>query len=1002
MKYPIVWFIAWSLCWCAALASAQESPLTFGVLAFSPKAQEIERWRPLAAHLETALGRRIELTAYGFEELDVAVNRNALDVVLTNPGHFFLLQNHRGLSAPLATLVLREADQRLSAFGGTIFVLAKRTDIRTLADLADKRIAAVGERSLGGYQMQALEMSLAGVPLPQGERLLTTGMPHDLAVQAVLDGRADAGFARSGVLERMARDGLLDLADIRVLHRQNLPSYPYISSTRLYPEWPVGVMPQIDEDLARRLTIALLALPPGLIAGIDGFTIPADYGGVETMLRELRLPPFDAPPAFKIGDVWRRYRYPLMALAVAGSAVLLLATALLANNRRLAAARREARKSALRYRFLLDTATDGIHILDKRGRLIEASQSFYKMLDYPRDSVLRVMDWDMRWSEAELLDKIEELFRHPAVFETRHRRRDGGIVDVEINAHGIEMDGETFIYASARDIGERKRAQAELEKYRHRLEDLVRQRTEELSASEAKAKLIIESSADGLYGLDIEGKAIFVNPAACRMLGHSAERIIGHSAHAVFHHSHADGTPYPEAECPNFICLKTGQNVRIDHEVFWHSDGHPVPVMYANYPLIQNGEIVGAVVSFVDLTERRAAELAQEQALIAAEHLASVRKQFLANMSREIRTPLNGILGFAQIGLRQAEDRDKARNAFAKILESGELLLGIVNDILDFSKLEREGFALESIPVDLVDILREASGLVRDKAIAKSLSFKIRKDPDLPQRCLSDPLRLKQILVNLLSNAVKFTETGSVALSVSRRGDWLAFEVSDTGIGMDETQMNRLFEAFEQADGSTTRKFGGTGLGLAIVRRLVDLMDGYIQVRSAPGAGSAFEVFLPYRPAEAQRRDSLAESPEDRTENDVPLRGYSILVAEDNEINRCAIEECLLNFGASVETVKDGAEAVERVRILGADAYDLILMDIQMPGMDGYEATRQIAAFAPDLPVVGQTAHAFGEEKERCFAVGMVGHIAKPIDPRQLVAMVKRHAKSGLDLARRD
>ena len=580
--------------------------------------------------------------------------------------------------------------------------------------------------------------------------------------------------------------------------------------------------------------------------------------------------------------------------------------------------------------------------------------------------------------------------------EYRFLRADGGYAPVHDRGH-VLRDGTgraLRMIGAMLDISERKRTEAELEQHRHHLEELVRRRTAELMASEARASQILESSADGLFGVDRNGKAVFINPAACQMLGYAPDQVLGRPLHALIHHSRPDGSPYPEIECPALACLRAGLVSRVDNEVYWHADGHPIPVMYAIHPFFRDGEVTGAVVSFVDMSARLATERAREQALAAAESLARARQQFLANMSHEIRTPLNGVLGFAQIGRSCCGDPPKARNAFDKILESGQLLLGVINDILDFSKIEHGSFAVESIPVNLVGTLREAADLVRQKALAKGLEFDIAMDSSLPGLCLSDPLRLKQIFANLLSNAVKFTASGKVALAASRRGDQLVFEISDTGIGMDESQLGRLFNPFEQADGSTTRKFGGTGLGLAITQRLVAALGGGIRVESRPGSGSTFEVRLPYWPVTAAMATPSAASAEERKiEGSRPLADISILVAEDNEINQCVIEENLRDLGARVVLVDNGRDAVERVREDGADAYDLVLMDIQMPVMDGYEATRLILEFAPGLPVIGQTAHAYGEEKERCFDVGMVAHIAKPIAPKELLETILRHAK---------
>ena len=544
---------------------------------------------------------------------------------------------------------------------------------------------------------------------------------------------------------------------------------------------------------------------------------------------------------------------------------------------------------------------------------------------------------------------------------------------------------------SAREITDRKRIENELELHRQHLAELVEQRSAELQITEAKASHILQSSADGLYGVDADGLICFINPAACKMLGYSMSAVLGRCPHALFHHSRPDGSAYPIEECPANQALRSCREMRVDSEVYWHADGHAIPVMYAVHPILQNGISTGAVISFVDISLQRAAAEAREQALNAAEHLAQVKSEFLANMSHEIRTPLNGVLGFAQIGYRNFQDCTQAFNAFEKILSSGNRLLAVVNDILDFSKIEAGKMSIEQTEASLDEIIESALNLVRDRALAKRLELRVEKTPDLPPSCLSDPLRIGQILLNLLSNAVKFTESGSVTLSASHSGNELIFRVTDTGIGIDCTRIDSLFNPFQQLDGSSTRRFDGTGLGLAISKRILELMDGSIHVESQPGTGSTFEVRLPYiKPDSHCAPEDCSSLKDSAGQSAPPLSGLNILVAEDDAVSQLVLEHNLLEDGAKVVIVNNGHEAILRIMADGADFYDLVLMDIQMPEMDGYQATRRIREFAPKLPVIGQTAHALEEEKAKCFAAGMIDHISKPIDPLTLSSTLLR------------
>ncbi|HMY50124.1 MAG TPA: ATP-binding protein, partial [Rhodocyclaceae bacterium] len=373
-----------------------------------------------------------------------------------------------------------------------------------------------------------------------------------------------------------------------------------------------------------------------------------------------------------------------------------------------------------------------------------------------------------------------------------------------------------------------------------------------------------------------------------------------------------------------------------------------------------------------------------QEARTAAEAATRAKSTFLANMSHEIRTPLNGVLGLAQIGFRDSAGR-KAQQTFSGILDSGKLLLTVINDILDFSKIEAGKLDIEDVPIDPARIVETALRSVRPQAEAKGIALEAVPD-GLPSACLGDPSRISQVLLNLLTNAVKFTERGEVVLRACVREGALVFKVADTGIGIAPDVLGRLFRPFEQADGSITRRFGGTGLGLVISRRLAELMGGTLDARSVPGAGSTFILRLPLRLTDRLVAPSRAPCTGGRQR----LKGLRLLVAEDNTVNQLVIDNILQAEGALVQIVDDGLAAVEAVA-RSAQPFDAVLMDVQMPRMDGLEATRQICQASPGLPIIGQTAHALRSEHERCLDAGMVATVTKPIDIEVLVSALLEH-----------
>jgi CheY-like chemotaxis protein len=340
-------------------------------------------------------------------------------------------------------------------------------------------------------------------------------------------------------------------------------------------------------------------------------------------------------------------------------------------------------------------------------------------------------------------------------------------------------------------------------------------------------------------------------------------------------------------------------------------------------------------------------------------------------------------------------DEATRREYYGVITRESERLTRLIDNVLDFSRIEAGKVQVEAVATDVRALVDQALNPILPVAQAKGVRLLVEVEPDAPAHCVTDPTRIRQVLLNLLANAVKFTERGTVTLRVAGRSDLLRFVVRDTGIGIDEEQFARVFSAFEQADTSTTRRFGGTGLGLAICKRIVDLMGGTISVASRLGEGSEFTVEVPcgIAPAVAATAGAHDDVNGSGTRRGARLTGLRILLAEDNEVNQLVVQAMLRHEGPEIVTVGDGRLAVEQVRRAGAGAFDLVLMDIQMPVMDGYEATRLVHEIDPDVPVIGQTAHVLNEAIEQCREAGMVAHLSKPIDRHELIGAILRHAR---------
>ncbi len=541
-----------------------------------------------------------------------------------------------------------------------------------------------------------------------------------------------------------------------------------------------------------------------------------------------------------------------------------------------------------------------------------------------------------------------------------------------------------------------------LHRRREKLEQLVMKRSSELQERSADLKAITDSAFDAIVMMDALGHVSYWNPAAERILGYTSSEVIGQDLHGLIVPAR-----YRDGFNAGFLRFQqTGQGAALgkthDLEAI-HKDGQEIPVQISLSAIETNGAW-HAVGILRDTTERKFADEALRQATARASEQAAkaelanlAKSEFLANMSHEIRTPMNGVIGMTEQLLDSALTSQQ-RHCAEVIRDSSEALLNLINGILDLSKVEAGKLDLEVLDFDISAVFNHLTRIFAQQARNKGLEFITTIDPDVPRALRGDPGRLRQVLVNLAGNAVKFTATGVVTVRVGLADAALGaiglrFVVSDTGIGIAADKQALLFEKFSQADVSTTRHYGGSGLGLAISKQLVQLMGGDIGVESTEGHGTSFWFTLPL--AQSLSLTQLNPNPLQPTAPAIgklpTWQGLRALLAEDNIINQKVAVGFLQKLGLRVDVVGNGSDACQA---LTSEVYDVVFMDLQMPVMDGLDATRLLrssqATINPGLPVIAMTANAMVGARQQCLEAGMNDYITKPVTTRSLAHVLEK------------
>ena len=636
------------------------------------------------------------------------------------------------------------------------------------------------------------------------------------------------------------------------------------------------------------------------------------------------------------------------------------------------------READEKYRTLVHNIPDVVWMADAQHRVLFVTANVEKTLGISLDELYE--RGTNAWFECIHPDDVARvrvaffsLFTQGKSFDVtvRLQRHDGEWIWVHSRAVAVhEKDGVKYASGLLSDVTEKYRAE------------------EALRQSEERYRLLFERNLAGVFRCSHDGVLVDCNDAGARILGYvSGQELIGRSVSQVMVDLDRQRTP-AQIVAQESTAHQERRLRRKDGSIAW---------VIAHTSVLEGPDGLEFEGTFIDITARKQAEEEMRKAKEAAEAANRAKSEFLANMSHEIRTPMNGIIGMTELALDTSLN-DEQREFLCTIKSSADSLLNIINDILDFSKIEARKLAMQSLPFNLKETVQTVIKDLSVRAQQKGLALLCHFGPEVPESVTGDPGRLRQVLMNLVGNAVKFTQNGKIMVLVRRPAEndgLLHFSVTDTGIRIPAEKQKSIFEAFVQADSSATRLYGGTGLGLTIASQLVALMGGRIWLESEEGEGSTFHFTAHLEVSDTSVQ--IAAKPV--LQSEVPTlcakEALRILIAEDNPVNSRLAMRLVEKQGHRAVSVTSGREALEA---LEREPFDLVLMDLQMPEMDGFEATRIIRererGTQQHLPIIAMTAHAMNGDRERCLAAGMDNYISKPVDRNRLCAVLEGVAAS--------
>lgn len=651
-----------------------------------------------------------------------------------------------------------------------------------------------------------------------------------------------------------------------------------------------------------------------------------------------------------------------------------------------------------KFRHLVEAVKDyAIFMLDPKGLITTWNSGAQRITGYTEKEVIGKnvsVFYTEQDVENDLCAHELRIARTKGHFESEGQRirKDGSVYWASVVISPLfSSDGRLTGFSKVqRDITQFKESERRMRMINEELEERVKARTRALGHRERQLRMITDAAPILIAQVDKNERFLFANESFCKWFLRTTDEIIGKTFREILGEQR-----YPANE-PFIRKALSGELTNYERE---SKSGIQTAMM--NITFVPEFDVESQVTGFIvvanDITKHKEIEAELKKAKEAAEVANATKSAFLANMSHEIRTPLGAVLGFSELLLNHDMTPSERLNSVEVIKRNGRLLSNIINDILDLSKVEAGKLEIEKTNVPFHEVMNEVGSILNLEATEKGIELKVTSEGVIPTRIYTDPLRLRQILLNIIGNAIKFTNRGHVDVRVktihSAQGAVLiSFVIQDTGEGIKPEQVSRLFTPFTQADVSTTRKFGGTGLGLVLSKKLANALGGDVVLcKTEPGKGSTFMVTI-----DPEISDQVLFKSTETTlakvtplENKCDLSQLKILVVDDSADNQALIKKILKLAGAQVETANNGREAIEKI---SKENFSLILMDLQMPEMDGYEATQRLRQQGYTRPIIALTAHAMKEERQRSLRSGFDEHITKPVDRDLLVRTLSHYS----------